>query len=57
MMHRFVFETVDCILRNIYDQQNMPFGRKLVLFGADFKQLLPTVTEGSKVDIIVASLS
>ena len=54
MSHRWVIETVDHTLR---DQKNMSFGGKLIVLGGDFRQILPVVTKGSRVDIVAASLS
>ena len=33
----------------------MPFGGKLIVFGGDFRQVLPIVPNGSKDDIIEAA--
>jgi len=57
MSHRWVIETVDHTLRDIYDQKNMPFGGKLIVFCGDFRRILPVVTKGSRADIVAASLS
>jgi len=57
MTHRFVLETIDRTLGDICDQQNMPFGWKLMVFGGDFRQILLVVTNGIRVDIVTASLS
>ena len=57
MTHRFVLETVDRTLRDIFDQQNVPFRGKLMLFSGDFRQIFPVVTKESRADIVAASLS
>ena len=57
MTHRFVLQIVDCTLRDISDQQKVPFGGNLMLFGGDFRQILPVVTKGCRADIVAASLS
>ena len=57
MTHRFVLETIDCTLRDISYQQNVPFGAKLMVFDGDFRQIPPIVTERSRVDIVATSLS
>ena len=57
MTHRFVLETIGHTLRDIYDQQNVPFGGKLMLFCGDFRQILPAFTKGIRADIVAASLS
>jgi len=57
MSHRWVIETVDHTLSDICDKKNMPFGGKLIVFGGNFRQILPVLTKGSRVDIVASSLS
>ena len=61
MISRDVLETVDRSFRDfmrLRDQRlaNVPFGGKLIVFGGDFRQVLPIVPNGSKDDIIEASI-
>ncbi|KAG2190502.1 hypothetical protein INT47_003941 [Mucor saturninus] len=60
MISRDVLETVDRSFRDIMRHQDerlgrVPFGRKLIVFGGDFRQVLPVVPKGTKDDIIQAS--
>ena len=34
-----------------------PFGGKVVVFGGDFRQILPVVTDGGRVETVLASLN
>lgn len=61
MISRDILETVDRSLRDImkgYDIRldKVPFGGKLIVFGGDFRQVLPVVPKGSKDDIIQACM-
>lgn len=55
MTHRHAFEAVDRTLRDIM-QKDYLFGGKIMLFGGDFRQVLPVVPKGHREDIIDASL-
>ena len=62
MMHRHAFEALDRTLRDVMGQINpifreIPFGNKLIVFGGDFRQILPVVKKGTKNDIIKASFN
>ena len=52
-----MIETVDRTLRDICDQENIPFGGKLIVFCGDFRKILSVVTKESRADIVAASLS
>ncbi|XP_033137451.1 ATP-dependent DNA helicase PIF2-like [Brassica rapa] len=56
MMSRHCFETLDRSLRDIMGC-NEPFGGKVVVFGGDFRQILPVVTDGGRVETVLASLN
>lgn len=61
MTHRHAFEAVDRTLRDLMkavDQslEEKPFGGKVVVFGGDFRQILPVVIKGTLEEIIGASL-
>jgi len=45
MTYRSLSEPIEHRLRDISDQQNVCFGEKLMLFGGDFRQVLPVVTK------------
>ncbi|XP_074304071.1 uncharacterized protein LOC141638608 [Silene latifolia] len=62
MMHIFCFEAVDRTLRDVMRISNerysdMPFGGKVVVFGSDFRQILPVVPKGTRQDIVSSALS
>jgi hypothetical protein len=44
MMHKYVFESVHRSLCDLLDNDDQPFGGKIVLLGGDFRQLLPVAT-------------
>jgi hypothetical protein len=61
MMHRYAIEALDRTLRDIMKQINriyeeMPFGNKIVLFGGDFRQILPVIPNGTEQDIVNSCL-
>ncbi|KAG5088271.1 hypothetical protein JHK86_000883 [Glycine max] len=52
MAHKFCFEALDKALRDIMSFMNAketPFGGKVVVFGGDFKQILPVIPRGSHI--------
>nr|XP_043611106.1 ATP-dependent DNA helicase PIF1-like [Erigeron canadensis] len=55
MIHRHSFESLDRTFRDIL-KNNMPFGGKVIVFGGDFRQILPVVPGGSRSEIVNASL-
>ncbi|CAN0920583.1 ATP-dependent DNA helicase pif1 [Linum grandiflorum] len=62
MIHRLSFEVVDrtlCDIMNIplFGSGYKPFGGKTVIFGGDFRQTLPVITDGGRSDTINASLA
>ncbi|KAL6501376.1 hypothetical protein OROGR_026509 [Orobanche gracilis] len=62
MTHKHAFEALDRTLRDISRcdmavNSQLPFGGKVVVFGGDFRQILPVVTYGSRQHIVNASLS
>jgi hypothetical protein len=56
MMKRQGVEALDNSLRDIMDCPNLPFGGKTIVFGGDFRQVLPVVRKGSRAQIVGASL-
>ncbi|XP_074283492.1 uncharacterized protein LOC141608040 [Silene latifolia] len=61
MTDKHIFEAVDKSLKDvmrIVNERNaeLPFGRKVVVFGGDFLQNLPVVSKESRADVVRASL-
>ncbi|KAM0067595.1 putative DNA helicase [Helianthus debilis subsp. tardiflorus] len=62
MIHKHAFEALDRTLKDISNcdtskNSETPFGGKVIVFGGDFRQILPVVPNGSKQQIVNASLS
>ncbi|XP_033131448.1 uncharacterized protein LOC103828425 [Brassica rapa] len=62
MTHKHAFEALDKTLKDIMSiknppQKNQPFGGKTVMLGDDFRQILPVIPQGSRADIVLASIS
>jgi hypothetical protein len=55
MMKRQVVETLDRSLQDIMDCSD-PFGGKVLVFGRDFKQVLPVMPRGTRAQIMNATL-
>ncbi|XP_073139112.1 uncharacterized protein [Henckelia pumila] len=56
MANRYAFEAISQTFQDIMDNQ-LPFGGKTMIFGGDFRQVLPVVKRGSMRDQIVTSIS
>src|SRR6267142_1911064 len=48
MQHRHNMEAVDCTFRDILNNSEKPFGGLSVVFGGDFRQILPVIIKGSR---------
>jgi ATP-dependent DNA helicase PIF1 len=62
MIHKFAFEAFERTLQDIMsdvDAKNgsLLFGGKTVVFGGDFRQILPVVPKGTRADIVHATLN
>ncbi|XP_056846344.1 uncharacterized protein LOC130497505 [Raphanus sativus] len=62
MTHKHAFEALDKSLRDIMSRKDttakdLTFGGKTVLLGGDFRQLLPVIPRGNRVDTVLASIS
>ena len=61
MAHKHAFMAVDRTLRDIMSRDDpllnqIPFGNKKILFGGDFRQILPVVKRGNRSAIVHASI-
>ncbi|XP_050915713.1 uncharacterized protein LOC127130792 [Lathyrus oleraceus] len=60
MAHRFCFEAFDKTLKDIMGRSNCSdklCGGKVIVFGGDFRQILPVVPRGSRSDIIHSTIN
>ena len=56
MTKRQTVEALDKSMRDIMDRPDHPFGGKTIVFGGDFRQVLPVVRKGTRAQIVDASL-
>ena len=59
MTHRHAFEAFNRTLQDIMKEvdpalEKVPFGGKVIVFGGDFRQILPIIVKGSREDIVQA---
>ncbi|XP_065215464.1 ATP-dependent DNA helicase PIF1-like [Planococcus citri] len=52
MAPAYALDAVDRLLQDLMNSKE-PFGNKLILCGGDFRQILPIVVRGSRVDIVL----
>jgi ATP-dependent DNA helicase PIF1 len=60
MAHRFCFEALDKTLRDVMSKDgnsDQIFGGKVVIFGGDFRQILPVIPRGSRSDIVHSAIN
>ncbi|KAH1154189.1 hypothetical protein GYH30_049719 [Glycine max] len=60
MAHKFCFKALDHSLRDIIkhnSRDNKSFGGKVMVFGGDFRQILPVIPRGSRSDIVNATIN
>eukprot|EP00121_Abeoforma_whisleri_P016726 Awhi_evm1s15336 len=55
MMSRYLYEALDRSLQDLCSN-NLPFGGKIVIFGGDFRQVLPVVPRGGRAAIVGLTL-
>ncbi|CAH9123025.1 unnamed protein product [Cuscuta epithymum] len=60
--NRHCFEALDRSMRDILScshdgNPKLPFGGKTIVFGGDFRQVLPVIPKGTRQDIVLASLN
>ena len=61
MVHKHCFEALDRTMRDILrtetpNSSDLPYGGKCIIFGGDFRQILPVVVGGNRSDIVFASI-
>jgi ATP-dependent DNA helicase PIF1 len=61
MTHRFAFEALDRSFRDILATsspaaRDLPFGRKVIVLGGDFRQTLPVIEGDSRLEIVHAAI-
>lgn len=56
MVQGWQLHVLDHFLKNLMENQQ-PFGGKVVILGGDFRQILPVVPGGSRVDIVDAAVT
>ncbi|CAH9089859.1 unnamed protein product, partial [Cuscuta europaea] len=62
MLHRFCFEALDRSMRDImqFHKPNrcaLQYGGKTMVFGGDFRQMLPVIPQGSRQDVVNATIN
>jgi ATP-dependent DNA helicase PIF1 len=57
MAHKFCFEALDKTLKDIMSSSTSIFGGKVVVFGGDFRQILPVIPGGSRSDTVHATIN
>ncbi|XP_041007529.1 uncharacterized protein LOC121252111 [Juglans microcarpa x Juglans regia] len=56
MSRKECMQALDKMLRDITDSR-LPFGRKIIVFGGDFRQVLPVIRKGTRQEEVNASLA
>ncbi|RZB47105.1 hypothetical protein D0Y65_050939 [Glycine soja] len=60
MAHKFFFEALDQSLRDVIKAKSSSdkiFGGKVMVFGGDFRKILPVIPRGSRSDIVNATIN
>jgi len=61
MAHRYTFECLDWTLKDIMSDGEKKcetiFGGKVIVFGGDFRQILPVIPRGNRSDIVHATIN
>ncbi|XP_050875804.1 uncharacterized protein LOC127079468 [Lathyrus oleraceus] len=61
LINKFYFEALDKSLKDIMSDDNVEcqqiFGGKVVIFGGDFRQILPIVPRGTRSDVVHATIN
>jgi ATP-dependent DNA helicase PIF1 len=62
MIHKWAFEAFERTLQDLMSEvdvanKKLPFGGKTVVFGGDFRQILPVIPKGTRADIVHATIN
>ncbi|KAL6576602.1 hypothetical protein OROMI_010878 [Orobanche minor] len=62
MMYKFCFQALDKSMKDVMkcvDMENAtkPFGGKTIVFGVDFRQILPVILKGRRQNIVNATIN
>ncbi|CAN6829873.1 unnamed protein product, partial [Brassica oleracea] len=58
MMSKHCFEALDRNFKDIIGKQsNNPFGGKFIVFGGDFRQVLPVIPGAGRAEVVLASMN
>ena len=60
MAHKFCFEALERTLNDIMRKENKSnpvFGGKVIVFGGDFRQILPVIPRGNRSNIVHATIN
>jgi ATP-dependent DNA helicase PIF1 len=62
MINKLAFEAFDKTMRDIMNKHipgasNLPFGGKTIVFGGDFRQILPVIPKGGRADVVHATIN
>jgi len=62
MLHRHCFESVDRGFRDVMKSvdkryKDIPFGGKVVVFGGDFRQILPVIPKGTRPEVVHSTIN
>ncbi|KAF8092050.1 hypothetical protein N665_0426s0008 [Sinapis alba] len=58
MMNKHCFEALDRSLSDIVGKhRNKPFGGKIIVFGGDFRQILPVINGAGRAEVVLATLN
>src|ERR1700752_2388108 len=56
MLYKHAFEAVDRLFKFVTGEKGKPFGGKIMIFGGDFRQILPVVIRGSRGQVVNACI-
>ncbi|XP_058733993.1 uncharacterized protein LOC131605682, partial [Vicia villosa] len=62
MLHKHCFEAVDRTFRDVLrfcnnGNLNIPFGGKVIVFGGDFRQILPVIPKATRQDVVHVTIN